>query len=413
MACVACGSGETFTGSEHDSGGLPPAVHVPAAIPIDINTLTDEQRRVIRLGHESDPTPYLMESRPIVCQIVEAGNGADEVRSAGPITRRSPVMIYALGEAQGGRLVDHGWLEDVATGKRVWEMTLEESAHGGGDPRNRRAVERLWLEPGSYELHYVSNDSHAFGDWRGAPPERELFYGVVVFNLEGIEALEQRLRAEGVDDLLVREGGRALEDGRALEGTGPEGGGGEPELSPRERDLRGDEHLLAGRFEEALADFDSFLAAAPELDPQHWRRGIAYYYAGRYEEGAAQFVRHRRVNPNDVENAAWHFLCLARATSFDEARAALLPVGPDQRDPMREVYALFAGRAQPQDVLAAAESSPQRDAVFFAHLYLGLYYEALGDLDRARRHIDLAATTHARPHYMGRVAKMHAALMRG
>ncbi|MFT5291777.1 MAG: lipoprotein NlpI, partial [Planctomycetota bacterium] len=183
-------------------------------------------------------------------------------------------------------------------------------------------------------------------------------------------------------------------------------------LSPRERDRRGDEHLLAGRFDEAIADFDAFLEAEPEYDPQHWRRGIAYYYAGRYEEGAAQFVRHRTVNPDDVENAAWHFLCLARATTVEEARAAILPVGPDQRDPMRRVYELFAGRATPQDVLEKASSSPQRDAVFFAHLYLGLYHDALGETIKAREHIELAATTHGRSHYMGGVARVHASLLR-
>jgi len=185
----------------------------------------------------------------------------------------------------------------------------------------------------------------------------------------------------------------------------------EPALTPRERDRRGDEHLFAGRFDEALADYDALLSAEPDYDPYHWRRGIACYYAGRYEDGAAQFVRHRTVNPADVENAAWHFLCTARALDVDAARAALLPVGPDQRDPMAEVYELYAGRATPEDVLAAAAASPQRDAVFFAHLYLGLYYEALGSEARAREHIRLAATTHEREHYMGRVARVHATLL--
>ncbi len=185
-----------------------------------------------------------------------------------------------------------------------------------------------------------------------------------------------------------------------------------PPLSPRQRDRRGDEHLFAGRFDEAIADFDAFLEAEPALEAHHWRRGIAYYYAGRYEEGAAQFVLHRTVNPDDVENAAWHFLCKARATSVDVARAALLPVGPDQRDPMREVYELFAGRGTPEDVLEGAASSRQQDAVFFAHLYLGLYHEALGQPAEAREHIELAATTHGRAHYMGRVARLHARRMR-
>lgn len=191
-----CGSRE-LVGTASSSATEAAQPHEPTAIPIDINTLTEEQRRLIRLGNESDSTPYLMRSRPIVCQIVETVNDADEVRVAGPITQRAEVMIYALGEAAGERLVDHGWLENVTTGARVWEMTFADSEHGGGDPRNRRAAETLWLDPGSYELHYVSNGSHAFGDWRGAPPERELFYGVVVFNLGGIESIEESLRVAG------------------------------------------------------------------------------------------------------------------------------------------------------------------------------------------------------------------------
>jgi len=194
-------------------------------------------------------------------------------------------------------------------------------------------------------------------------------------------------------------------------GTDPAPASSTPQLSPRERDRRGDERLLAGRFDEAIADFDAYLAVEPAADPYHWRRGIAYYYAGRYADGAAQFVRHRVVNPNDVENAAWHFLCVARDTSVEAARAALLPVGPDQREPMMKVYELFGGKAQPADVLAAAQASRQRDALFFAHLYLGLYYEALGDEELTREHIDLAATEHARSHYMGRVAAVHAQLL--
>ena len=185
----------------------------------------------------------------------------------------------------------------------------------------------------------------------------------------------------------------------------------ESQLTPRERDRRGDEHLFAGRFDEAIADFDAFLEAEPHWDAHHWRRGIAYYYAGRYADGAAQFERHRKVNPDDVENAAWHFLCVARLRGVEEARAELLPVGPDQRDPMKRVYALFAGEATPQDVLDDAARSSQRDAPFFAHLYLALYADVTGDREAARLHVREATTTHARTHYMGDVARVHATLL--
>ena len=182
-----------------------------------------------------------------------------------------------------------------------------------------------------------------------------------------------------------------------------------PTLSPREYDQRGDEHLKAGRFAAAIADFDRFLEAHPELEPQHWRRGIAYYYAGEYQAGVEQFEQHRTVNPADVENAAWHFLCRARATDAKAAREALLPVGHDSRVPMTKIYALFAGRATADEVVRAAVDEP--GALFYAHLYVGLHHEALGAAEAARRHIQLAATEFGQPHYMGDVARVHATLL--
>jgi hypothetical protein len=43
--------------------------------------------------------------------------------------------------------------------------------------------------------------------------------------------------------------------------------------------------------EGALTDFDMAWSAAPQLRPYLWQRGLAQYYAGRYDEGAAQFRR--------------------------------------------------------------------------------------------------------------------------
>ena len=106
-----------------------------------------------------------------------------------------------------------------------------------------------------------------------------------------------------------------------------------------------------GRVEEAVVGFDQVARAQPGRAPQLWQRGIALYYAGRYEDCRRQFESHLTVNPNDVENSAWHFLCVSRAESPEAALEALLPVGPDSRSPMREIYEMFAGRMMPQDVL--------------------------------------------------------------
>lgn len=145
----------------------------------------------------------------------------------------------------------------------------------------------------------------------------------------------------------------------------------------------------AGRIEQALAGFDRVALLAPAEAPFLWQRGIAQYYAGQFRECARMFATHRTVNPDDVENAAWHFLCVARAESPEAARRQMLPVGPDGRVPMREVYRMFKGELTPAQVLAAAGASPS--AQFFARLYIGLYLEATGDREAGRAQIEIAA----------------------
>lgn len=144
-----------------------------------------------------------------------------------------------------------------------------------------------------------------------------------------------------------------------------------------------------GRISESVAAFDELARVAPREAPYLWQRGIALYYAGRYKDCRAQFESHRTVNADDVENAAWHFLCVARGDSPKAARAALLPVGPDSRVPMREIYEMFRGETTADAVLTAAGARPQ--GRFYAHLYVGLYSEAIGDQARAREQIALAA----------------------
>ena len=145
----------------------------------------------------------------------------------------------------------------------------------------------------------------------------------------------------------------------------------------------------SGRLAESVAGFDSLARLVPESAPELWQRGIALYYVGRYRDCRAQFESHRTVNPNDVENAAWHFLCVARAESPEKAKAALLPVGPDARVPMRQIYQMFRGTLTPEEVVTAAGAEPE--AQFYAHLYVGLYCEALGKNDPALEHISVAA----------------------
>ncbi len=169
--------------------------------------------------------------------------------------------------------------------------------------------------------------------------------------------------------------------------------------------LRGSARFKAGRIEASIEDFDQVVDLEPSQDPYLWQRGISYYYAGRFDDCRGQFERHRLVNPNDVENAVWHLLCVAAEDGLETARGAMLPVGPDARRPMKEIDALFRGEGLVDEVEAAATAEGV-GARFYADLYLGLYYELIGEVEKAAAAIERAAALPNRG-YMVDVARVH------
>jgi lipoprotein NlpI len=161
--------------------------------------------------------------------------------------------------------------------------------------------------------------------------------------------------------------------------------------------------------------FDQVIKLAPNAAPQLWQRGLSLYYAGRFADGRAQFELHQTVNNNDVENAAWHFICVVKVDGLDAARKVFIPIVGDGRVPMREIHALYAGTGTAEAVMKAADADgtpteSERDQLCYAHLYLGLFYEATGDAALARTHMRHAAITYRMDHYMGKVAQVHVKL---
>ncbi len=80
------------------------------------------------------------------------------------------------------------------------------------------------------------------------------------------------------------------------------------------------------------------------------------------------------------------------------------------------IYELFAGRAQPEDVLVAVRQgdppSPElKKRLFYAHLYLGLYEDANGATKKALEHLNQAAEDEGIGGYMGDVARVHRQLL--
>jgi lipoprotein NlpI len=178
---------------------------------------------------------------------------------------------------------------------------------------------------------------------------------------------------------------------------------------------RGLVHFQMGKINKSIADFDQYIERVPKAKISHWQRGISYYYAGRYDDGRKQFEGYQDFDSNDVENAVWRFMCMARADGIDKARKAILKIGDDRRVPMRQVYDLYKGDLKPDDVLAAAKGkvNPKQPSspLFYAHLYVGIYYDLLGDKKKAFEHVNEAAEKHRIGHYMWDVARVHRDLL--
>jgi lipoprotein NlpI len=169
---------------------------------------------------------------------------------------------------------------------------------------------------------------------------------------------------------------------------------------------RGMVSFQLGDIAASIDDFDRAEHLDPALTPYLWQRGIAYYYAERYEDGARQFEVDLTVNRHDVEETVWRYLCQAQVVGPQAAREALLPVRHDPRPVMSWVSQLFAGACDAERLVATCRDAGRSDR-FYSYLYAGLYFEAERDGERARCYISQAADMQVIEDYMGWVAIVH------
>ena len=180
---------------------------------------------------------------------------------------------------------------------------------------------------------------------------------------------------------------------------------------------RGCSQFKAGKIAESIADFDKYIELVPKAKVSHWQRGISYYYAGRWDDGTAQFEGYQTYDSNDVENAVWRFMCMARKDGIAKARKEMLKIGNDKRVPMRQVYDYYAGKLKPDDVFdAAIAGNPDKKLLhrqlFYAQLYVGIFYELEGNKKQALAHLQEAVEELRIDHYMWDVARVHRDLLR-
>jgi lipoprotein NlpI len=175
---------------------------------------------------------------------------------------------------------------------------------------------------------------------------------------------------------------------------------------------RGGERFKMGDVKGSIEDFEAYIKVKPEAYDDHWRYGISLYYAGRFADGAKQFKAGEKAFGNDVENAFFHYICNARSDGFEKARKNILKIGNDSRVTMMKTYELIQGKAKPEEVLATVDNAKlkgeeKNEALFYAHLYIGLNYEAEGNEKKCLEHLTTAVEKYKISHYMWDVGNVH------
>jgi lipoprotein NlpI len=164
-----------------------------------------------------------------------------------------------------------------------------------------------------------------------------------------------------------------------------------PGQAPADLADAAEEDFGRGDLQAAVDKYDRLAALVPEVAAVLWQRGIALYELGRYRDCAAQFAAFFAVDRTDLENATWYFLCQARATTPERARAAVLDAGPDPRVLRTQIYEMVQGRRTSADLMALADRSVGL-VQFYAHVYIGYYLEATGHPEDALPHFVAAAS---------------------
>lgn len=98
------------------------------------------------------------------------------------LDREVRLRVYALGEhSHGSRSsFDGAWIEDLATGERVLDLSALHGASAGGVSRNRRIDQPLALPAGDYLVVAGTDDSHSYDGFHGSAPHDPEFWGITL-----------------------------------------------------------------------------------------------------------------------------------------------------------------------------------------------------------------------------------------
>ena len=135
----------------------------------------------------------------VIAQIVRVRNNANKEERF-TLDRTTKIRVYVIGEGEKRVMYDYGWIQDAKSRDVVWEMTYSMTLHAGGSRKNRMVNTTILLDKGTYVLHYVSDDSHCYGNWNADPPEDQQYWGITIYQDDGIVPLRIPQVPQSPDD---------------------------------------------------------------------------------------------------------------------------------------------------------------------------------------------------------------------
>jgi len=95
------------------------------------------------------------------------------------VSEPTQLSLYAVGEIDDDQM-DYGWIEEVVSGRRIWEMTLDNTMYAGGWSVNRAFRDTLHIRPGIYRSYYETDPLQSWKDWVANPPFDPAAWGVTL-----------------------------------------------------------------------------------------------------------------------------------------------------------------------------------------------------------------------------------------
>ncbi len=113
------------------------------------------------------------------------------------LSEKSTVLVVSVGEGKNevlgekvDQMYDFGWLE--SNGRVIWESQFNQTYFEGGAMKNRIRADLISLNPGTYRIHYQTDDSHSYENWNNHAPNHPDFWGIAVFEVPEKQAGELR-----------------------------------------------------------------------------------------------------------------------------------------------------------------------------------------------------------------------------